>query len=195
MGGITVETWRIDDIQDALIKRKQLEEQPGAEGCIVQIAQKIWCVSGKLNAYRQDSIDQLKCEIGHGLYFGGTVVVFPGDLSICVIHRKRQTLGVEYLCAAADYLFMLGINSRVEGNDLMTYRLDLHRKIKIASTGSGSIDNDRTETVIHYSIHTDVDMIRQICSKPIEKYPGALDYWNISAEDLWMAIKDKISYQ
>ena len=186
-----METWRIDDAREALARRAELEAAPGAEGRIVQIARELWCVSGRLDAYRQEEADRLGCAVGHGLYLGGTVVVFPGDLSICIVHRKRQTMGVEYLRAAARYLATLGVEARVEGNDLMTYRIDLRRRIKIGSAGSGPVDDERTETVIHYSIHTDVDVIRQICSKPWQKYPGALEHWGVSAEQLWEAIGEE----
>ena len=61
---------------------------------------------------------------------------------------------------------------------------------KVASWARATLITGWVQTVAHFSVNVDVDLIRQICTKPMVKVPGALSDYGITAEMIWDDIKD-----
>ena len=114
---------------------------------------------------------------------GGTIIVFPGDLSLYASSRERNKLGKRITERVRQYLLDAGINAVIDGNDVMADGK------KVCSYGS-SVVNGLLETVVHVSINSDVELIRKICSKEMIKMPGALSDYGIAAQDVWGAVAD-----
>ena len=115
-------------------------------------------------------------------HLGGAVVCFPGDLSIMELKNGGSNFGHESISAVRDMLENRRISTLIDGNDLM---------VDGRKCGSWARTSNRgyTQTVVHFSINSDVQTIRELCTKPMVKIPGALSDYGITAEDIWTTIK------
>lgn len=116
-------------------------------------------------------------------HLGGAIVCFPGDLSIMELKNGGSNFGCESISAVRDMLVSRKISARIDGNDLM---------VNGRKCGSWARTSDRgyTQTVVHFSINSDVAIIRELCTKPMAKIPGALSDYGITAEDIWTILKE-----
>lgn len=157
------------------------------EGVIVNLTKKTWCVCGEGNAFREDVCRERGILLFHAHHLGGTTIVFPGDLSIMEVRQGHSRFGEACLEAACRYLRGRGLPVGIDGNDLMLWDPDAKAKLKVGSHGSNWV-GDLTESVVHLSVNMDVDLVREICTKPMVKTPGALSRYGVTAEELWEAI-------
>lgn len=116
-------------------------------------------------------------------HLGGAIVCFPGDLSIMELKNGGSNFGCESISAVRDMLESRKIGALIDGNDLM---------VNARKCGSWARTSDRgyTQTVVHFSINSDVQTIRELCTKPMVKIPGALSDYGITAEDIWTTVKE-----
>lgn len=116
-------------------------------------------------------------------HLGGAIVCFPGDLSIMELKNGGSNFGCESISAVRDMLESRRISALIDGNDLM---------VNGRKCGSWARTSDRryTQTVVHFSINSDVTTIRELCTKPMDKIPGALSDYGITAEDIWTVVKE-----
>lgn len=116
-------------------------------------------------------------------HLGGAVVCFPGDLSIMELKNGGSNFGHESISAVRDMLENRRISALIEGNDLM---------VNGRKCGSWARTSNRgyTQTVVHFSINSDVQTIRELCTKPMAKIPGALSDYGITAEDIWTVVRE-----
>lgn len=116
-------------------------------------------------------------------HLGGAIVCFPGDLSIMELKNGGSNFGSESISAVRDMLETRRISALIDGNDLM---------VNGRKCGSWARTSDRgyTQTVVHFSINSDVAIIRELCTKPMAKIPGALSDYGITAEDIWTILKE-----
>ncbi len=116
-------------------------------------------------------------------HLGGAIVCFPGDLSIMELKNGGSNFGCESISAVRDMLESRKISALIDGNDLM---------VDGRKCGSWARTSDRgyTQTVVHFSINSDVTTIRELCTKPMAKIPGALSDYGITAEDIWTILKE-----
>ena len=65
---------------------------------------------------------------------------------------------------------------------------DIDRLISVARAELGC-----TESVIHCSIGPmDLDLVREICTKPMAKVPGSLGDYGVTAAELWATAEPMI---
>lgn len=116
-------------------------------------------------------------------HLGGAIVCFPGDLSIMELKNGGSNFGHESISAVRDMLKNRRISALIDGNDLM---------VNGRKCGSWARTSNRgyTQTVVHFSINSDVATIRELCTKPMVKIPGALSDYGITAEDIWTVLKE-----
>lgn len=170
------------DNQTAVAAAKNLIERQ-ADGLVLLFSSELAVVYG----YPQ-YIDVNACVLnGAFLYqawhLGGAIVCFPGDLSIMELKNGGSSFGCESISAVRDMLESRRISALIDGNDLM---------VDGRKCGSWARTSDRgyTQTVVHFSINSDVQTIRELCTKPMAKIPGALSDYRITAEDIWTTIKE-----
>lgn len=169
--------------QSAAAAAKNLMERQ-ADGLVLLFSSELAVVYG----YPQ-YIDVNACVLnGAFLYqawhLGGAIVCFPGDLSIMELKNGGSNFGSESISAVCDMLGSRMISALIDGNDLM---------VNGRKCGSWARTSDRgyTQTVVHFSVNSDVQTIRELCTKPMTKIPGALSDYGITAEDIWTVIKEQ----
>lgn len=116
-------------------------------------------------------------------HLGGAIVCFPGDLSIMELTTGDSNFGSTAVSVVQDMLVERGADAFLDGNDLMVGE----RK---AASWARTYQDGRVQTVVHFSINSDVTTIQELCTKPMAKIPGALSDYGITAEDIWTVIKE-----
>ena len=84
--------------------------------------------------------------------------------------------------ACIDALSERHIYLTLDGNDVLA------RHKKVASWAKSHSISGWVQTVAHFSVMVDVDLIRMLCTKPMNKIPGALKDYGITADELWQRI-------
>lgn len=153
------------------------------EGIIINITGKTWCVCGENRAFNEAVCESRQIPIFQAHHLGGTTIVFPGDLSIFAVHHGQSRFGRDCLDAACQYLLRKGLAAAVSHNDLMLFDAGTRQRYKVGSYGSNWVGK-LTESVVHFSINSDVKLISEICTKPMAKVPGALSRYGVTAEAL-----------
>lgn len=109
--------------------------------------------------------------------FGGVIVNFKND--ICVGHYETLAFkwGSEFMEKLCDYLKSRNLNAEINGNDILV------DNYKVASYMSQNI-NSCIYTAVHISISMDLDLIKNICVKPMVKTPKGLEEYNITQDEI-----------
>lgn len=165
------------------------------EGLIIAISDSISIAIGsKPNTCNYDKINQLNYTIYEGLWNGGTCVVFPNDISLCMIAHNENDFGIKCLQKLQDFLKNKGIKSYKCGNDLIIIEQKNNTQYlyKVASSGSAWKNNSYFECVVHISMAVNQDLITQICTKPMLKKPKGLNDYNLNTNEILQYLKQKI---
>lgn len=108
---------------------------------------------------------------------GGVVVVNKGDMS--VVHFG--VVGNRVMRDFADYLIERykerGLNATYEGNDVL---IDGYKISGLSGTVYGNIKY----STIHIGINTNLERIKAICKKPMNKVPKGLSEYGITTEEV-----------
>ena len=125
-----------------------------------------------------EGVDVLKdYEVLDTKHTGGVVVVSEGDIS--VVHFGN--IGNEFLKDFAMYLIGLckakGLNATYEDNDIL---IDGYKISGLSSTPYGCIQY----STIHLGINTNLEHIKAICKKPMNKVPKGLSEYGITTEEV-----------
>lgn len=155
------------------------------EGVIVNFTEKTWCVCGAERTFREEVCEEAGLLLFHAHHLGGSTVVFPGDLSIMEVRKGPSRFGEECLREVCWYLRdKKGLPVCIDGNDLMLWDRDGKTALKVGSHGSNWV-GELTESVAHFSINMDVELVGRVCTKPMVKTPGALSKYGVTAQELW----------
>ncbi len=116
---------------------------------------------------------------------GGTIVYFPGDISVGVVHQNSDYDGdwimPHMLKDFAEYLKSCEIdNVEFSENDIL---ID---GFKVASAAGHNLPPTykRCYESMHYSMSVDLELIQNICKKPMKKIPKSLLDFNITREEI-----------
>lgn len=153
---------------------------------IVYIANEVGVLTNSHCNFNKDYCIENNIPIAYGKYIGGTIVNFPGDLSLCLTTKERTTFGQDVYELSIGYLESKGLNPFRDNNDTL-----LNKK-KVISWASGICDNGFYQTVIHFSINSNIELINNICTKKMVKIPGALFECNITGEELFDIIYNQL---
>lgn len=176
---------------DEAIQHANEAMQSQSEVTLLTIADKLaFAIGEPQNTFNPQKIQELGGQIYNGKWNGGTCVVFPYDLSICIISRLdiHNTIGNKLISNIKTYLEQQNLTILRDGNDLLIYIPEQDTCKKIASYAV-STHNNMLETVVHVSIGMDEDIIKQVCTKPVKKQPAGLKQYNISAQEIINYIK------
>ena len=113
----------------------------------------------------------------HTHNFGGIIVHFKND--ICVGHYETAgwSFGDHFMDNFCNYLKQKNISVERVGNDVLA------EGCKVASYMSQNF-NGIVYVAIHISIGMDLEMIKNICTKPMEKTPKGLEDYGITQEEI-----------
>ena len=144
----------------------------GHEGLVIHecINPCVW-TSSSIKSCNLIKAQELGLNVAYGIYYGGTIVCFEGDLSFCLTTWGRSNFGKQCLQALFDYCKKLQLSVKQSNNDIL-----IDNK-KVASWGSAKTNDGWVQTVVHFSVNVDQEIIDQICTKPQSHEAGALiDY-------------------
>lgn len=128
----------------------------------------------------------IKCvEINHE---GGTIVISPGDIDIGIFTKGyagrdyRDRLVDKLLTKLAEKSYW----AACVDNDIL---VDGKKVVGFGSRMFGGI----LYTAIHISVNIDLDLIRKICTKPMQKTPDGLINYQINTKDVLEILSDIFS--
>ena len=160
----------------------------GHDGCVIHIAKKpnVW------TGVYENTFDRNECEkrglyVGKGQYLGGTIVCSKEDVSVCYTSLEKEGFAERIHDATLKWLKAKNINVTTDNNDILADGK------KVFSWGRASAASGYTQTVVHYSVNIDLDLIKTICKKPMEKTPGALSDYGVAAEECEAVIMEALT--
>ena len=160
----------------------------GREGAIACINADPCVWTGELNTLNRDACKKHKLYVGKGKYLGGSIVNMPGDLSICITTWGNSDLAPQIVDRAVEWLSARNILITRDENDVLADGK------KVVSWARATTIQGWCQSVVHFSVGAmDLDLVREICTKPMVKIPGALSLYGITAEMLWNEVKGLIS--
>ena len=133
-------------------------------------------------APRKGVVDEQLCyDLGYRVYEmlhgGGVIVVEPGDIDIAHFGDNDNTFRHEFATDFAKWLRSNGLNPIYEDNDIL---VDGYKVCGIGMRRHGDIDY----TTIHIGINTNLEHIKLICKKPMNKVPKGLSEYGITTEEV-----------
>lgn len=157
----------------------------GIDGLVVIVNPFVCVWSGQLPLYHAEHCRERNIPVLFGEYLGGCIVNMPGDLSLARTTWGDSDYGERVTAAATVWLKDRGVAVCRDGNDVLADGK------KVASWAKAISENGWCQSVVHFSVGTmDLELIKSICLKPMEKIPGSLGDYGIKAEDIWDVVKD-----
>lgn len=150
------------------------------EEAIVNISDRIWAAAGRESGYDAEVLEKDGILVFQSCHFGGTCIIFEGDLAIFIYENGQTFTSKEFIHAVANKLSADGHDVKIAGNDILLKVDDDYRKV--ASEASTWFGNGLV-SVMHVSINTDEELIRKYCSKPMIKRPGEIGSLGYTADD------------
>ena len=152
---------------------------PGHEGLCVVYVEDTHLSTGVSKTSDKALARELGIPIWEGEHLGGSLVNFHGDLSLVLTTWGHIDFGERLFTATADYLRGKGIDVSTDNNDVLADGK------KVMSWARATTKDGWVQSAAHFSVNTDLDLIRQICTKPMAKEPGALSKYGVTADDLY----------
>ena len=150
----------------------------GHEGLDIFLNRSLFLQTGVLRTSDRARAAAMGIPVWEAGHLGGSIVCFPGDLSLCRVSWGPDGWGEEITAKFAAYLETTGKEVRIDGNDVL-----LDGK-KVMSWAEAFLRSGWVQTVAHFSVNTDLDLIRELCTKPMLKTPGQLSDYGITAEKI-----------
>ena len=159
----------------------------GQEGVIVvrSVGPAVW--TGRLSTFDAEYCAEHGIPVAYGEYIGGSIVTADGDLSVMWITYGKNDYARRAADAMLELLRIHGISAEIDGNDVLADGK------KVASWAGATTTTGWYQGAFHASVGLDPELIRRICTKPMEKTPGALSQYGIDAEKILHTI-DPIVY-
>lgn len=132
--------------------------------------------------HRKTQVDEDTCTaLGYEVYEafnnGGTIVSNEGDIVIGHFYRPDNGWRDKFVNHFVDWLKSKGLNAVYENNDVL---VDGYKVCGMCVTRYGRIDY--TGGII--GINTNLEDIKKICRKPMEKVPKGLSEYGITTEEV-----------
>lgn len=143
-----------------------------------------YCVHDEKSVFitSADGINEDACEeLGYTVldtrHTGGVVVVNEGDMSVI----QFGEIGNDWMRRFADYLIERykekGLDATFDGNDVL---IDGYKISGLSATPYGHIQY----STIHIGINTNLDHIKAICKKPMNKVTKGLSEYGITTDEI-----------
>lgn len=151
----------------------------GTPGFAFHIAKDNCVWTGRLDSLDRDACEDKGLCVGTGEYVGGSIVNMPGDLTVMLATHGQSSFAPDAIAAFADWLREKNLNVTQDENDVLVDGK------KVASWARATMVNGMCQSCIHFSIgEMDLDLVQEICTKPMVKTPGALSEYGITADDI-----------
>lgn len=145
---------------------------------------------GKEGDYNKDYCEENNIMVAPIPRAGGTIISFTGN--ICYFSGGKETFepnkGTLFLEAFSNYLKDKGLNVVYDQdtNDILV------EDYKVASFGNGELATHPGffVTAIQIANSLDIELIKNICLKPMHKVPKALNDFGITAEETLTFMQD-----
>lgn len=116
---------------------------------------------------------------------GGCIVIFPDDIVLAWLTENTTSDFVcRFLQEFTNWLNVQGLNATFTGNDVL-----IDNTYKVASGSAKAFDNGFAYLPVHISMTVDLDLIKNICNKPMVKIPKGLKDYNFTPEQIADAAK------
>ena len=179
-----MEIFKTSDPAEAMAYAAECIGEPGHEGLDVFFNEAVFLQTGVTNTSDRDAARALGIPVWQAEHLGGSIVCFPGDLSLCMTSWGMNDFGERLYAATVDFLRERGAEVTTDGNDVLA------EGKKVMSWARATLITGWVQTVAHFSVNVDLDLIRRICTKPMVKTPGALSAYGVTAEELWDRIRE-----
>ena len=132
--------------------------------------------------HRKTQVDEEVCkELGYAVYEafnnGGTILTEEGDVELGHWYSPENGWRDRFVSYFVDWLKSKDLNAVYEDNDVL---VDGYKVCGTCITRYGRIDY----TGIHIGINTNLDHIKAICRKPMQKVPKGLSEYGITSEEV-----------
>ena len=111
---------------------------------------------------------------------GGAIVVQSGDIDFGKFKHNGFDEPNRIMNGILEYLKEKGLNISLDGNDLMIDNL-----YKVGSCSSVNVGDRLIYTGCHISMSVNLEHIKNICLKPMNKTPKGLSDYNIDRQELY----------
>lgn len=119
------------------------------------------------------------------LNMGGSLVISEGDIEVGIL--VPEGAGNYYVSDFVEYLLKFlhdkDIPAIYDGNDILI------KGYKVCGIAQ-MLRNGMAYVAVHIAVNVDLDLIRQICTKPMNKEPKGLSEWGVTTEELVEAMKE-----
>ena len=147
----------------------------GHEGMVIHTCDKPCIWTGQLRTYNPSATDLF---VGKALYLGGTIVNGKGDVSICRTTWGNSDFAPDLVRRSAEWLKEKDLSVTTDENDVLVDGK------KVISWARFTTVKGWCQSVVHYSVNVDLELIRAICTKPMVKVPGALSDYGITTKEI-----------
>ena len=132
--------------------------------------------------HKERQVDKEICtamgyEVCEAYYNGGTILGNKGDMAFAQFGSIGNNWCGKFVSHFVDWLKSKGLNAVNDGNDIL---VDGFKVCGMCVTGYGRIDY----TAGFIGINTNLDHIKQICRKPMNKVPKGLSEYGITTEEV-----------
>lgn len=125
--------------------------------------------------------EQLCYDLGYRVYEtfhgGGVIVVEPGDIDIAYFGPHHNTFHNDFGEYFTNWLIEKGLKTEFVDNDVL---VDGYKVCGLGTKTHSAI----VYTVAHIGINTNLENIKQICTKPMKKVPKGLGEYGITSEEI-----------
>lgn len=183
-----MEIYRVHDPElAAKFADESMKGLHGDEALDLFMTDKIFLQTGVLETSKRKLAKEMGMTVWEGKHLGGSIVGFPGDLSMCLVTWGDTFPEFGELCMASvtELLEERGAVVERDHNDVMADGK------KVSSWGKATTIEGWVQTAVQCSVNTDPDLIKTLCTKPQLKTPGAMSVYGITAEMIWEKIKSK----
>ena len=149
----------------------------GLHGIVYGIVESPWVQVHKKTQVDEAVCEQLGREVNELFYNGGTVVLNHGDILLANFDTPENGWITRFAIYFVDWLKNKGLNAELVDNDVL---VDGCKVCGLCITRYGRIDY----SCAFIGINTNLDHIKAICKKPMNKVPKGLSEYGITTEEV-----------
>lgn len=115
---------------------------------------------------------------------GGVLVINKGDVELGHFSKDvHNKFNENFATKLTQYLQEKNINASMEGNDILID--NMYKCVGYSSRRFGEI----LYSAFHISINVNLELIKNICTKPMIKIPKGLSYYGVTTEEVLKLLK------
>ena len=149
------------------------------EDCIYCIHKSPLVFKSKQGEINADYCTQKNVAICNSFNMGGIIVANEGDMDMAIMKQEGWDTGRDLLIVLKEKLKERIPNLSIDENDLL-----VDGKYKIISYASVNANDRLIYTCVHVSMKPDLEMIKYICVKPMNKIPKGLSDYGFTLEEI-----------